>query len=137
MTIYRALELGEEDAGQRAPFPASVLGIYSCHGAEPGWEEGEEVITAGMGYMGWGGIEYDKRFNGIIFCEILLLHGWNVVGCGGMSWDRVSVRIYCMKRDNILWSNTVRDGMINERMSCALVTHWASSAGCTMVSPCV
>lgn len=43
MTIYRALEVGEEDAKQTAPFPASILGIYSCHGAEPGWEEGEEV----------------------------------------------------------------------------------------------
>lgn len=43
LSIYRALELGEEDVQQMAPFPASVLGIYSCHGAEPGWEKGEEV----------------------------------------------------------------------------------------------
>lgn len=45
MTLYRALELGEEDLQQTTPFEASKLGIYSCHGAEPGWEEGEEVIT--------------------------------------------------------------------------------------------
>lgn len=46
MTMYRALELGEEDTEQTAPFPASMLGIYSCHGAEPGWEESEEVCTS-------------------------------------------------------------------------------------------
>ncbi|CAM9872823.1 unnamed protein product [Pylaiella littoralis] len=44
-SIYRALELGEEDAKQMAPFPASVLGIHSCHGAEPGWGSGEEDLA--------------------------------------------------------------------------------------------
>lgn len=43
MPIYRAVELGEEDTKQTAPFPASTLGIFSCHGAEPGWEEGQAV----------------------------------------------------------------------------------------------
>lgn len=44
MSIYRALEPGEEDAQQTTPFPASLLGIYSCHGSEPAWEEGDEVM---------------------------------------------------------------------------------------------
>eukprot|EP00903_Cladosiphon_okamuranus_P013274 g12376.t1 len=42
VSIYRALELGDTSVHQTAPFPASILGIYSCHGAEPGWEEGDE-----------------------------------------------------------------------------------------------
>lgn len=73
ITIYRALELGEEDAGQTAPFPASVLGIYSCHGAEPGWEEGEEVTMAVFG-MG---------LNGVIFFIMVLLYGLECWGLGG------------------------------------------------------
>lgn len=48
MTIYRALELGEEDTHQTPPFSAAILGIYSCHGAEPGWEAGEEVSNSAL-----------------------------------------------------------------------------------------
>lgn len=51
LSIYRALELGEKDAHQMAPFPASMLGIYSCHGAEPGWE-GEEVRARCVDWSG-------------------------------------------------------------------------------------